>query len=298
VEFMDGGSLQDIVDAGGCDNEEALGNITVRVLHGLAFIHDRHQLHRDIKPSNLLINHFGEVKISDFGIVRELENTAACTNTFVGTLPYMSPERIAGLQYSYKSDIWSFGLSIMSCALGKFPLEISINYWELLDKLQKAPPKLPSTFSRQFQNFISQTLRRDPADRPSARDLLRHPWVAQRMINPPNDADPMPGGDTARSELEEIVAAVMKRFFEIATCKVRDGSSVDEVQLKPIERSKITRLAKQLSLDEITVHQKFENKRLEMNAILNARYCRFTSTHDPGHQLDTSSSDEEDSLLD
>jgi hypothetical protein len=95
VEYMDGGSLQDIVDTGGCKTESVLANISYRVLKGLAFLHGTHQLHRDIKPSNLLINHFGHVKISDFGIVKEMENSVAKATTFVGTLTYMSPERIA-----------------------------------------------------------------------------------------------------------------------------------------------------------------------------------------------------------
>ena len=55
-----------------------------------------HQIHRDIKPSNLLINHMGDVKISDFGIVKELGTQRSMANTFVGTLTYMSPERISG----------------------------------------------------------------------------------------------------------------------------------------------------------------------------------------------------------
>lgn len=95
VEYMDGGSLQDIVDTGGCKSESVLANISFRVLKGLQFLHSTHQLHRDIKPGNLLINHFGDVKVSDFGIVREMENSVAKATTFVGTLTYMSPERIA-----------------------------------------------------------------------------------------------------------------------------------------------------------------------------------------------------------
>lgn len=95
VEYMDGGSLQDIVDSGGCNSELVLANIARCVLKGLSYLHNKHQLHRDIKPSNLLINHFGEVKISDFGIAREMEDSMAKATTFVGTLTYMSPERIA-----------------------------------------------------------------------------------------------------------------------------------------------------------------------------------------------------------
>lgn len=121
VEYMDGGSLEDIVQTGGCAEESVLANISLRVLKGLHFIHARKQMHRDIKPSNLvrlsapwgwvvcrvcapytmhalaqLINHVGDVKVSDFGIVRELEHSLEMANTFVGTLTYMSPERIAG----------------------------------------------------------------------------------------------------------------------------------------------------------------------------------------------------------
>ncbi|OQR95351.1 Voltage-gated Ion Channel (VIC) Superfamily [Thraustotheca clavata] len=95
VEYMDGGSLQDIVDTGGCSSESVLASISFRVLKGLRFLHEHHQLHRDIKPSNLLINQFGDVKVSDFGIAKEMENSIAKATTFVGTLTYMSPERIA-----------------------------------------------------------------------------------------------------------------------------------------------------------------------------------------------------------
>ena len=92
VEYMDGGSLQDIIDTGGCNNHSVLANICYQVLkvwqrrpgclvhhnqltywlfrlwrlQGLEFIHSCRQIHRDIKPSNLLINHTGAVKVSDF----------------------------------------------------------------------------------------------------------------------------------------------------------------------------------------------------------------------------------------
>jgi hypothetical protein len=114
VEYMDGGSLQDIVDTGGCTSEVVLANISSRVLKGLAFLHSTHQLHRDIKPSNLLINHFGDVKVSDFGIVREMENSMAKATTFVGTLTYMSPERIA-------SEVRGHSSAHIACAATLIP---------------------------------------------------------------------------------------------------------------------------------------------------------------------------------
>ncbi|CAM9733766.1 unnamed protein product, partial [Choristocarpus tenellus] len=72
VEFMDGGSLQDLVDSGGCQDEETLAQMAIQGLKGLFFLHSRQQIHRDIKPANILLNHRGEVKLSDFGTSRKL----------------------------------------------------------------------------------------------------------------------------------------------------------------------------------------------------------------------------------
>jgi serine/threonine protein kinase len=74
MEYMDGGSLQDIVDAGGCVDESTLASIAVQALLGLAFLHSCRQLHRDLKPGNFLISKKGQVKISDFGILRDMEH--------------------------------------------------------------------------------------------------------------------------------------------------------------------------------------------------------------------------------
>lgn len=217
VEYMDGGSLQDIIDAGGCDNEGVLSQIAYRILRGLQFIHDRHQIHRDIKPSNLLINHRGEVKISDFGIVRELESTQAMASTFVGTMTYMSPERISGLSYGANSDIWSFGLSLLSVALGKYPLVTAGGYWALLSSLNEGPvPRLPDDrFSPIIIDFIDQCLTRDPALRPSCEQLMQHPFVTQSQafidIQMANGEDvPPTDSESNLSELDELVQALVQ----------------------------------------------------------------------------------------
>jgi serine/threonine protein kinase len=160
VEYMDGGSLQDIVDTAGCRAESVLANIAFRVLLGLQFVHRGRTIHRDIKPSNLLINHLGDVKVSDFGIVREMDSTLAKAHTFVGTLTYMSPERISGEEYSYESDVWSFGLSLMTIALGEYPFNTAGGYWGLLHTLRdEEVPLLPDDdFSPEFIDFIARCM--------------------------------------------------------------------------------------------------------------------------------------------
>lgn len=94
MEYMNGGSLQDMLGTGGSQDEAVLANVASQVLKGLAFLHKNHHLHRDIKPANLLCTTEGTVKLADFGIARQLEDSMAKANTFIGTLIYMAPERI------------------------------------------------------------------------------------------------------------------------------------------------------------------------------------------------------------
>jgi len=188
MEYMDGGSLQDVVDAGGCDSEDVLSVVAESVVRGLMFLHNRRQIHRDIKPSNLLLNGKGEVKISDFGIIRDVTEDQANAHTFVGTMVYMSPERINGEAYSFASDIWSFGLTLMTCALGLFPFRKGGSYWDMLNSINNDPiPQLPADqFSVQFVDFVNRCLCKDPLDRPTAAELLKHPFVRDRQTNQPS----------------------------------------------------------------------------------------------------------------
>jgi mitogen-activated protein kinase kinase 1 len=91
LEYMDGGSLADIIKQVKQIPEPFLAVISKHVLKGLDYLHQvRHIIHRDIKPSNFLVNHKGEVKISDFGVSAVLASSMGQRETFVGTYTYMS----------------------------------------------------------------------------------------------------------------------------------------------------------------------------------------------------------------
>jgi len=227
MEYMDGGSLQDVVDSGGCNCEDTLANIAENTLRGLLFLHNKNQIHRDIKPSNLLINHKGEIKISDFGIIRDVVDEQV--NTFVGTLIYMSPERINGKNYSFPSDIWSLGLSLLACGLGRFPIDTDGGYWGVMNSLNNMPiPNLPSKdFSTNIIDFISCCTEKDPEKRPSAEKLLAHPFLIRKVPRPPSAVN--------------CVADVKERLEEI--CSKYAQFKLDAV-LKPASKEVVKKTMK------------------------------------------------------
>merc|ERR1711920_751622 len=98
-------------------------------------------IHRDIKPENILINSMGEVKLSDFGVSKELSTTPTCvmTSTPIGTHVFMSPERITMEDYSFTSDIWSVGMVICQLATGVHPFSGCRSIADLYDLLCERP---------------------------------------------------------------------------------------------------------------------------------------------------------------
>jgi len=127
MEYMNGGCLDTLRRRVGRVDEVELGAITCKALMGMRYLNRAHVVHRDIKPSNILINARGQVKLCDFGTSKILhEQTMKATielkfKTFVGTLVYMSPERLNGEVYSPACDIWSLGISVMELAMGYHP---------------------------------------------------------------------------------------------------------------------------------------------------------------------------------
>jgi mitogen-activated protein kinase kinase len=158
IEYMDGGSI-DKLYAGGIP-ENVLRKITFATIVGLKTLKDDHNIiHRDVKPTNILVNSNGQVKICDFGVSGNLVASIAKTN--IGCQSYMAPERISGGAmsagpagaasgtYNVQSDIWSLGLTIIECAMGKYPYppEVSSTIFSQLSVSlfpSLSPPPIPN----------------------------------------------------------------------------------------------------------------------------------------------------------
>jgi len=164
--------------------EPVLGKIAFSVVSALHYLHTKLKvIHRDVKPSNILVNTKGEVKMCDFGISGYLVDSVAKTID-AGCKPYMAPERIDPTgnpaNYDVRSDVWSFGISMVEIAEGKFPYKLWATPFEQLRQvvMDPAPALAPGQFSDTFIQFISTCLDKRVEDRASYPCLLDHQFLA------------------------------------------------------------------------------------------------------------------------
>jgi len=179
LDYMDCGSLQQLINRGGCADEVALASIAYQMTSGLKYLHDRRLIHRDVKPSNALISSDGRIKLADFGLARTLDSGQSLATSFVGTFLYMAPERLTGESYSFQSDIWSLGLTLHAVANGAFPYVGKTGYWEVLHATQQGPPPLSPHFSAHLRAFLTSTCL-GVQSRASAESLLSQPFLTQK----------------------------------------------------------------------------------------------------------------------
>ncbi len=231
LEYMNGGSLQDIVDNGGCKDEVVLRRIAKQMLNGLNFLHDLRIIHRDLKPSNALISSKGIVKLADFGLARTLDIGNTLADSFVGTFDYMAPERMTGQQYSFASDIWAFGITIHTTAIGRYPYKLNGGgFWPLLNAIQESPVPLPpdSLFSTEFIAFVGSACEKEPSNRINAAQLLYSDFILNSKSKKNNkdsddDADEWQDDDPFTDKtLEQVLDEALNSNIDVTKLIVKN----------------------------------------------------------------------------
>jgi eukaryotic-like serine/threonine-protein kinase len=177
MEFVDGKSLEQILQQRGKLPEEFIFRIAKEVLEGLSYAHEQGVVHRDIKPSNILITENETVKITDFGIAT-IASAPSLTieGNVVGTPAYMSPEQMRGETTDHRTDLFSVGVMLFELGSGK-KLFDGTSFAECFGKIVSFDGSFPSGATESFSPSLTQVVKKllapDKDDRfTSASDAL------------------------------------------------------------------------------------------------------------------------------
>ncbi|XP_020581173.1 mitogen-activated protein kinase kinase kinase NPK1-like [Phalaenopsis equestris] len=183
LEFVPGGSISSLLGKFGSFPEAVIKMYTKQLLQGLEYLHKNGIIHRDIKGANILVDNKGCIKLADFGASKQVAKLATMTaaKSMKGTPYWMAPEVILQIGHTFSADIWSVGCTVIEMATGKPPW--SQQYQEVAALFHigttKSHPPIPEHLSSEAKHFLLKCLQKEPNLRPSASDLLQHPFVAK-----------------------------------------------------------------------------------------------------------------------
>lgn len=183
MELCDGGSANDLYQILETPLTEMQNRwITHQSLCGLAYLHKKGIIHRDIKAANILLTESGQVKLTDFGVSAQMASPHDKRRTFIGTPYWIAPEVVNTViaPYNEKCDLWSLGITCIEMAELQPPLHEIAPMTAVMQIPKNPPPRLksPSSWSPEFNDFLKECFVKDPDQRKSAEELLKHPWFA------------------------------------------------------------------------------------------------------------------------
>ncbi|CAN6461638.1 unnamed protein product [Victoria cruziana] len=178
LEYVSGGSIHKLLQEYGAFSEPVIRSYTQQILSGLAYLHAKNTVHRDIKGANILVDPNGRVKLADFGMAKHVTGHSLALS-FKGSPYWMAPEVIKNSNgCNLAVDIWSLGCTVLEMATRKPPWS-QYEGVAALFKIgnSKELPAIPDSLSDEGKHFVKLCLQRNPSDRPTAAQLLEHPFV-------------------------------------------------------------------------------------------------------------------------
>jgi serine/threonine protein kinase len=217
MEFVEGRSLQSLIDAHQPFPVPRVLKLMEQVCSALDFAHQHNVVHRDIKPANLMLTSDDTVKITDFGTAKILQFGTAQTAHVMGTPSYMSPEQVKGSPVDGRSDIFSLGVILYELMTGEKPFpgqNITTVIYKIINEEPIPPRSLDSSIHPGLSAVISRALAKDPAARyQSCHELLNALKNYHEMMGPdatvrmaPLSSQPAPGGSRLSAQPPRIAA--------------------------------------------------------------------------------------------
>ena len=154
-----------------------------QIVLGVEFLHSHNTLHRDLKSQNVFLrrDHLpgvgapgrSRVALGDFGVARELQLDKVAARTFIGTPIFMSPEMFRHAPYGHKADMWALGCILYEMMALAEPFRAKSMKGLARQVQHGTPARLPDQYGKHTRDVAYDLLRKNPDERPSARELIR-----------------------------------------------------------------------------------------------------------------------------
>ncbi|HET6174866.1 MAG TPA: Stk1 family PASTA domain-containing Ser/Thr kinase [Gaiellales bacterium] len=142
MEYLQGRTLKQVIQAEGPLPPERAIAIAMQVLAGLRYAHEHGVVHRDVKPHNVLVGDDGRIKVTDFGIAHAGDPQMTEVGSIVGTAQYLSPEQARGRRVGPQTDIYSLGVVLYEMLAGRVPFEGDSSVAIAMQHVSDHPPPL------------------------------------------------------------------------------------------------------------------------------------------------------------
>lgn len=178
LEYAEGGELLDSLRQMSIIPINEVRIYIAEIILALEYLHENNYIYRDLKPSNILLDKTGHIKITDFGLSKDVSDSNGLAETFCGTYEYMAPEIIQRLEYDYKVDLWSLGVVFYEILTGETPF-VSDNQQELFNNIIHEEVEFTRYMHQQAAQLIKKLLNKDPTKRPTFKELKADPFFRQ-----------------------------------------------------------------------------------------------------------------------
>ncbi|KAJ2236356.1 Protein kinase of the Mitotic Exit Network, partial [Coemansia sp. RSA 455] len=184
MEYVENGSLSATLKSFGSFPEKLVLAYAVKIIEGLIYLHGRDVVHCDLKACNILTTKQGNTKLTDFGVSLNLKLRKPGDESVVAGTPYwMAPEIIQLDGACMASDIWSLGCTVIELLTGKPPYSELLTMAALYRIVEDDHPPIPEGISEELKDFLLQCFQKEPANRPTAAELMSHSWTIQYRRN-------------------------------------------------------------------------------------------------------------------
>ena len=185
MEYIENGNLfeQPCWKNNKCFPSNEVAKIIKEIVCAVYYLHNMVPpiIHRDIKPENVLIDKNGVAKLTDFGWSNYVDSNEI-RRTYCGTPVYLAPEMVNEIGHDEHLDIWCIGVLLFELLTGTVPFK-GKDYESLNNNIVSLKIIWPKDISSTAKNLIGKILKRDPDDRISLVDMLKHPFFKDKLNN-------------------------------------------------------------------------------------------------------------------